>query len=238
MAHHTPRLPARHREALWLPLLIFATLVTFAGAVTAAEVTVQNDSLVDGASANVVPGFATGERAAAWLTSPCTGNIVALQIFWRSLIGGTGTSLESAIFLFEAGTFPDPGGVLLNLAGPLLTDGNSFNEFRYTDENNTVPIQVPVTAGQTFVLALEIENPQSLVSPSVVNDAAGCKPNRNAVYELTTGFQWTDACTIGGTGISGNWVLRAVVNCPDAEVPFFADGFESGNLSAWSSSVP
>ena len=50
------------------------------------EVTVKNDSVVGGSQGNVQAGFVTNESAAAWLTSPCDGNIVAVQVLWRKHI--------------------------------------------------------------------------------------------------------------------------------------------------------
>lgn len=119
----------------------------------------------------------------------------------------------------------------------MLTDNDSLDEFRFSDGAGTVPIRIPVSAGETFVLSLEFENTNSdsiFTDPSVVNDAADCKPSRNAIYaQATPTFQWIDACSL----ISGDWVLRAVVDCA-ADVGIFTDGFESGDATAWSASVP
>ncbi|HWB20989.1 MAG TPA: hypothetical protein VG711_11860, partial [Phycisphaerales bacterium] len=62
----------------------------------AAETTVQNDSFVSGGSAVVQAGFVANEQAAAWLTSPCDGTIVAVQVAWRSLSGGQPQSIEDS----------------------------------------------------------------------------------------------------------------------------------------------
>src|ERR1043166_3291307 len=84
-------------------------VVLTASILQANEVTVQNDSLANGGSGNIQAGFAAGESAAAWLTSPCAGNIVAVQVFWLSQSGGTTPSLEDSITISAAGTFPSPG---------------------------------------------------------------------------------------------------------------------------------
>ena len=98
----------------------------------AEEVTVQNDSVVDFSRVTIQAGFDPGESAAAWLISPCEGNIVAVQVFWRSLRGGALPSLEHSITIFSGGLFPVPGPVLNNgiapfqpaiLEGPVMTDG-------------------------------------------------------------------------------------------------------------------
>ncbi len=194
------------RMMAWLGLAL-----VFAGHVGANEVTIKNDSLGVGAG-KLVPGFVADEKAASWLTSPCTGNIVAAQVFWRSVSGGAAQAHEDSLEIYRAGTFPAPGTLALTVGGPLLTDG-VINEYRYLDENNTVPISVPVTQGETFVLALTFaQAPDPAEGPSVVEDIDGITPNRNAIYaQIGPGvFAWYAAETLG---LSGDWVLRAVVNC-------------------------
>ena len=55
--------------------------------------------------------FAGDEKAAAWLTSPCNGNVRATQVFWRSVTGTAPPTFGSAIEIFRAGTFPNPGAL-------------------------------------------------------------------------------------------------------------------------------
>src|SRR5215470_16180012 len=80
----------------------------------ASEVTVQNDTFVSGGPATIEAGFAANESAAVWLTSPCDGDIVAVQIGWLSLSGGTGQTEEDSISIFNGSTFPTPGAALIN----------------------------------------------------------------------------------------------------------------------------
>ncbi len=172
------------------------------------EVVVQNDSLLPGGTGNIQAGFDPGESAAVWLTSPCDGTIVAVQVFWRSLFGGASPSLEDNIIIHNAGTFPVPGAVLAFLEGPLMTDG-VLNEFRYLDENNTVPINVPVVRNQVFVVAFTFYNdPSPLFGPSVVTDT-GCQAGKNSIF--ANGIGWVNSCALG---VTGDFVIRAVVDCP------------------------
>jgi len=189
--------------------LLAATLAT---AAQAAEVTVQNDSLTDNSSGTIQAGFVAGEKAAAWLTSPCDGNIVAAQIFWRSLTGTAQQSIEDSIDIYRSGTFPTPGDLAQEIGGPVLNDG-VINEFRYLDENNTIPLSVPVQQNETFVLALTFaEAPDPTQGPSVVDDDDGIVPNHNAIYASLGGgqFGWFSNSTLG---VTGDWVIRAVVDC-------------------------
>jgi hypothetical protein len=195
---------------------------SLSGLLHAVETTVQNDSLVDGSSGTIEAGFIPGESAAVWLTSPCNGDIVAVQVFWTSETGGTAPSIEDSITIFEAGAFPVPGDELELLIAPVLTDG-VMNEFRFLDENNTMPIQVPIAAGEVFVVALQFANtPDPDNGPSVMVDgqstSPSCQLGKNAIDCIPPGLcsGWTDACDlILGIGVPGDFVMRAVVDCSD-----------------------
>jgi len=178
----------------------------------AAETVVQNDNGGVGAP---VTAFIPGDHASAWLTSPCDGKIVAVQIYWASQSGVAPDHIEQSITVFAAGTFPTPGAVLINdggmnaeISAPTLTDG-VLNEFRDLLPTAT-PLSVPVTSGQTFVVSLEFfnENDGNPFAPSVVADTDGCQSGKNAFF--TAGFGWGDACA---AGVPGDWLIRAVVDC-------------------------
>lgn len=173
------------------------------------EITVQNDSLGNGGTAAICPCFVASEEAAVWLTSPCDGNIVAIQIFWRSLLGGAQPSLEDSIIVYNGGNFPNPGTVKDSFLGPALQDGG-LNEFRYEDENQTIPISIPVSAGEEFVVSLRFfnTNNNNQLLPSIASDSQGCQPGKNAVK--VNGAVWLNACALG---VSGDWIIRAVIDC-------------------------
>lgn len=173
------------------------------------EIVVQNDSLVNGDTVAICPCFTGGEEAAVWLTSPCDGNIVGIQIFWRSLTGGAQVSLEDSITIYSRGNFPNPGGIKDSFDAPALIDGG-LNEFRYEDENQTIPISVPVNSGEEFVVSLKFFNTNNTNPslPSIVSDTSGCQPGKNAVK--VNGNFWADACSLG---VSGDWVIRAIIEC-------------------------
>ena len=211
----------------WVVLLLLVTSLAV-NRTFAAEVTVQNDSLADGNSGTPCHCFVSGESAAAWLTSPCNGDIVAVQVFWRSLFGGGPSSTETAISIFGDGAFPTPGAVLVNqdnspavITAPTLSDG-VLNEFRHLDAAQTIPLGVPVTSGETFVVSLEVFNQSAgdIFAPTFVYDLDGCQANRNAVDVMPGG--WTDTCLVG---VTGDWMIRAVVECGGCPADFDGDGF-------------
>lgn len=192
----------------------FLCVVCLTGQAVAVETTVQNDSLSNFGSAVIVAGFDQGEKAASWLTSPCNGNIRAIQIFWRSPSGTTGNTIHFGINIHRAGTFPNPGALAQQIGGPVLTD-NALNEFRFLDENNTVPLIVPVTSGETFVVALELASSVGASDASVVRDTDGNTPGRNALLaRLGPGnLVWFNSADLL---VQGDWVIRAVVDCTAA----------------------
>lgn len=197
------------RHSLVPVALVSALASAFA---QAAEVTVKNDSLTDFGTAVVVSGFTANEKAAAWLTSPCNGNVRAAQIFWRSLSGATAPQFGQAIEISRSATFPVPGAVVQSIPGPVLNDG-VINEYRFVDQNNTVPVSVPVVSGETFVVALDFDSAPPAQGPSVVRDVDGCQAGRNTILaELSPGgpVAWFSSCSLG---VQGDWVIRAVVDC-------------------------
>lgn len=199
------------RRACFLARSTAAITIALSFTASANEVTVQNDTLSGGGTGTIQAGFAENESAAAWLTSPCNGNIVAVQVLWRSSDGSTGQSIEDSITIFNAGTFPTPGAQRAMLLGPVMNDG-FLNEFRYLDENQTIPLSVPVTAGQVFVVSFRfLSNPDPGNGPSVVTDA-GCQSGKNAINAL--GLGWVSSCLLG---VSGDFVIRAVIDCTESQ---------------------
>jgi len=216
--------------------VIGAVAMAMAAAASAAEVTVKNDSLTDLSAGVIQAGFVAGEKAASWLTSPCTGNIVGVQVFWRSLSGGAAFVIGDAIDIHRAGSFPTPGELALSVLGPVMTDG-VLNEFRYLDENNTIPISVPVAQNETFVVAYTFSENPPAVGPSVVNDSDGIQPNRNAIYaEISPGlFFWFGSQALG---VNGDWVIRAVVDCQAAAAQADVSAAITASVPAYTAGAP
>lgn len=191
----------------WFSGLIFIAC----GQAMAAEVTLQNDSVTDFSQAVIVTGFLAGGGAGSWLTSPCNGNLVAAQVFWRSESGTSGQTIHSAIDIYRSGSFPNPGALAATIGGPVLNDG-VVNEWRFLDENEVIPLNVPVVQDETIVVALIFDSaPPAPAGPSVVRDVDGIQAQRNTIFtNFGGGFGWFDA---GSLGVTGDWVIRAVVDC-------------------------
>jgi hypothetical protein len=186
-------------------------------------VVVQNDSVIDFGSVAIQAGFVAGERGAAWLTPPCDGDLVAVRVLWLDLFNSGTQTLGEAISISDAGAFPVPGSLLLELKGPVMTEG-FFNEF-------ALPSQIPVFEDLPFVVDFRFFSNPPALGPSLVSDIDGCQGVSNGIFAIPPSA-WFDACALG---LSGDLAIRAVVSCP---VEIFNDGFESGDTSAWSTTEP
>lgn len=206
-------------------------------AASAAEVTIRNDGLNDFGSAAIVWGFVPGEKAASWLTSPCDGTLRAVQIFWRSPTGTAAQQIHSAIEIFRSGTFPNPGELAETIAGPVLQDG-ALNEWRHLDENGLIPLAVPVTQDETFVVSFTFDTqPLPNLDPSITRDADGIQSHRNALYaRLSSGTSmWMDSSALG---LTGDWVIRAVVDCDAVSNSADVSVSMNANLNAYIAGQP
>jgi hypothetical protein len=186
----------------------------------AEEQDVQNDSFAGG-EVVIVGDFYAGEMAAVTLTSPCAGSIVAVQVYWLANDPGALETLEENIWIFDvatpSGMLHHPGPVLLQLEGPVMTPGY-MNEFRYLDEAGTIPINVPVTSGQQFLVALEFGEATDILNgtASVVRDMDGCQDGKNWLYGSVFGpIQWHNFCAFP-LSLDGDLIIRAVVDCSEA----------------------
>lgn len=216
------RLSVRHAPRPSIALRV-GLLALLAAPLSAQPIEVRNDSIRDFGSAAVQAGFVAGERGAAWLTPACDAELVAVRILWLDQVSSGSQTLGESITISQAGPFPVPGAPLLELLAPVMTEGN-FNEF-------VVVPPIPVAAGTTVVVDFKFFNTPPPIGPSLVTDTDGCQTMKNGVFAIPPS-SWLDLCPFG---VSGDLAIRAVVTC---ETLIFADGFESGDTSAWSSTVP
>lgn len=190
---------------------IAASAVTLlAGPALAEEVIVQNDSFQSGGPAVIVGGFTPGEHGGARLTAPCNGTIVGVQIAWLAEDPDAAPIIEEAIHIFEGDSFPVPGDELATLIGPLMTPG-FFNEFRYLDQEQEVPINIPVQAGDQFYVTLEFAESSFPLTGSVIRDLDGCQSGRNVLFAPSSGG-WLNFCG-APFFLQGDLVIRAIIDC-------------------------
>jgi len=206
------------KRAGWDCTGVLVTLLALPLAARGEDILVKNDSIVDFGYAVIVGDFIPGEQAGARLTSPCNGTIIAVHVLWLEGQLGNPPSLEEAIHIYDGGTFPQPGAELALLEGPVLTPGY-WNAFQYLDEEQQIPLQVPVTAGQRFYVTLEFANETDVGhgGASVVRDTDGYHSGCNVLYGYIPGYGWHWWDFNGfPVYLAGDIAIRAVVHCPGA----------------------
>ena len=222
-----PRAALRHAR-MTLPAMLLAACASTA---MGQEIVVKNDNLPDNPPFTQPVGFLiyfnSGEEANSWLTAPCDGTIVAIDILWMASGASAPISLENAITLYQPGTFPthsstplgnnfpSPGTPVV-LEGPAFDQGNGMYEFRFLDETQTIPLSVPVTAGQTFCLSFEFGEDHSNAGPpygsvpTIPIDLNGCTSQKNGIFGIPGGF--LNFCQFS----SGDFIMRVKMVCGPA----------------------
>lgn len=192
---------------------VLASAISLTTASLAAEVVVQNDNIPPSGAITIVGDFVAGEEGGVVLKSPCDGNIVGIQILWLSGTPGAPQTLEEAIhiYTYQASTFPFPGPEKQLMEGPLLTPG-FWNEFRYIDDAQTIPLNVRVNRDEKFIVTLQFYNPTNVLggSASLCRDADGCTTNSNVLFAV--GWGWSNFCGFP-VFLQGDLGIRAVIDC-------------------------
>ena len=213
----------RFRRRLAAASALVALVALASAPLHAGTVVLQNDSVVDFGTVAIQAGFVEDEWGAAWLTATCTGNVTALRYLWLSSPPNGGQTLGQAATIAEQGTFPVPGQVLREILGPVFTEG-AFNDV-------ALDPPIPVDQGQVIVVMYQFFESPPANGPSLVTDINGCQPGKNGIFAIPPS-QWFNGCLLG---ISGDFAIRAVMDCTS---DLFADGFESGDTSAWTFTQP
>ncbi|HIA27890.1 MAG TPA: hypothetical protein EYN79_07200 [Planctomycetes bacterium] len=183
-------------------MLLLACTVTPVGAQTSCpeEPPVENSQ---GSGTTTCPCFVAGEEVGAVFEMPAAHypiEVLRVGIGWGSQFGGAPQVFEQSIRIREGG-LPTPGAIILELPGPVLTDG-FINEF----DLEPLPGEVIVDSGPfTVTLAFANSNAGMVFDPSIVHDGNGCIPGQNVVFAIPGG--WFDACALG---VSGDWLVQVV----------------------------
>jgi hypothetical protein len=80
----------------------------------------------------------------------------------------------------------------------------------------SIPLAVPMTTGQNFVVALQFLNATNVGAggASVFRDVNGCQSGRNVLF--AQGLGWVDFCVF----LTGDLVIRAVIDCGAVACPW------------------
>ncbi|MFT7699501.1 MAG: hypothetical protein ACI8S7_001329, partial [Candidatus Krumholzibacteriia bacterium] len=164
--------------------------------------TLANDSWLDGGGASFQGGFVTGEIAASRFT-PANTNPWSLDKI-QFLFGGAATQQTVTLKIWDdsAGTL-NPGSEIYS-ADYLLTGGDFLQEIDLTSASLNV--------SEAFRVGLVFQHNSF---PSVARDDDGITAARNFI--MVTAGTWSDSQSLG---LTGDWVLRAVVSQASVPDPF------------------
>ncbi len=178
------------------------------------EETLLVDDCVPGCDVSICSCFLAGEIAAVQLEAPADWyplEILRVQVFWQSLLGGAQPVLGENILVWDGDSFPNPGVLIGQGEGPQLIDGG-LNEF----DLEPLPGQIIVNSGK-FSVGLEFgeDNLNDFFVGTLGSDESSCQFGKNMVFVLPGGEVapgWHDACSLG---VAGDWIIRAVVRCAE-----------------------
>lgn len=157
------------------PLLLALCALSLNASVSGWEIVVQNDV---GALGNPAYASMKNTRVGAVLTMPKDGTIVGVQIMWGSVLGTAPPMQQQAISFSTDGVNDTPGAPLAQILNPTLVDGGT-NVFRYLDPGtNSLPLSVPVLAGQEILIDLTL---LPAISPSEGPGVPGILSDANMV---------------------------------------------------------
>jgi hypothetical protein len=159
-----------------------------------AQVTLQNDSFVDGDTIAAHGGFVVGEIGASRFVAPEPGR--TLQRVQLIFAGASTTQTVTLRVWDDSSGTNTPGPELFSGDFEITGSDTAFTEF-------TLPENVVVT--QQFRVGIEVQHGGP---PSVVNDTDGTNTaGRNFLREATVG--WIQS---GSIGVQGDWVIRAIIS--------------------------
>lgn len=215
--------PMRQGRALSrMGLAVMLTLIIAAPAGAAVK-ELSNDSFSGIGSVTCQIGFVEGESAAAKLTAD-PGDYPYRVLKVRMHICPASTSGFVILRLYEdnSGTV-QPGAILYEEIVQIAGSDDALNEIDLSANNIVVP------SGSVRVELEWFQNGP----PGVSNDLDGFIPNVNYIYAIPPG-SWFYADQLG---VPGDWIIRMEIDTA-ADTPIFADGFETGDTTGWTSTTP
>ncbi len=202
-----------HRELhRFVLLVLLAWVIGGLHPKTVAAQEVGNDSWPTSGAATFPAGFVTGDTVAARLILPSPTTDYRLSAV-RLLFGGSPVSQFISVLIWD-----DSAGT--DSPGPLLFQSQEFQLFGSDAALQEIVFDNAPTVSGTVRVGLELPHDGL---PTVGVDADGIQANLN--YLEIDGIGWVEASSLG---ITGDLIIRAIV-----EEPIFADGFESGDTTAW-----
>jgi hypothetical protein len=207
-----------------VPAIGVAVMVLMLGAApcSGAEIILQNDGFVPPGELVCIPGFDVGEIGAARFEATPQDYPFTLERI-QVIICPDGPAANLVVKVWQDdGSSVAPGDLLHEDIYTLTPSSVYFNEIDISDQN------IVVASGWVRVGIEFFFFPSP---PGLARDMDGITGGVNFVYALPGIWYYSEQL-----GVEGDWIIRLVV---DSSSPMpFVDGFESGDTSAWSSTVP
>lgn len=202
--------------------------VLFLAGIVAAEASaetkiLQNDSFSGTASFTQLAAFDELEIVAATFTADPADypyRIEAVQVLVLAELPGS-IAMVSAAGWEELGTL-DPGPEVFSstYGYQVVSSTTAMNELSLSCEN-VVIASGSVRVGLTWEYVLD--------PIGIAFDLDGIEPATNFVYSSPIGGWWYSE----NLGVTGDWIMRLVIETNVTGDELFADGFERGDLSCW-----
>ncbi|WP_326523909.1 hypothetical protein [Sphingomonas sp.] len=170
-----------------------------------AQVELKNDSFTDGQMVAVQGGFVPGEMAAARYQVTSPRQLLAVRTVFANVSAG-GAAVDVTLHVWtDDGVSLAPGTELFSGDFTLTPSQTQMQELSVAADN--------ITVSGWFRIGIEVHHTGQ---PSVTNDVGGfSNVNASLLRESTLGWR-----TASFFGVSGDWILRAVVSdaggTPDA----------------------
>lgn len=210
-----------------LAVVALVGAITLCTPASAIERVLQNDSFAGSGTVICVTGqsFAEGEMAAARFTpAPTDYPFQLLRVLILACPNGAQSDLVVKVWE-DDGISADPGALRHEEIYTLYGSDTALNEIDLSS------LDIIITEGSVRV---GIEYFFGAATTGIASDIDGhVVPQPNFIYAIPPSA-WVPADSLG---VNGDWILRAVIDANESP-PLFADGFESGDTSAWSATVP
>ncbi|MFC1611259.1 MYXO-CTERM sorting domain-containing protein [Myxococcota bacterium] len=197
-----------------MPRLLAAILLCSPITSWAATVTLQNDGWTSGGEVFCQGGFVTGEEAAVTL-GPVVGTFTVESV--EFVFCGATTEQTVTLKIYEDTGASDPGTLLYTNDYQVTGSDEALHQIDLSAQD------VRVTGGGSIRVSLLFSHSGV---PSVSRDDDGISNARNWIK--SQGVGWVQSWTLG---LTGDWVIRAVVVTPDHDSNTTGDSDGAGDAS-------
>jgi len=215
---------ARSRRRFLFAAIAFAAASLLCAPLGAVEKTLQNDSFTGVGDLVCIPGFAVEEIGAARFTAAPSDYPFTVERV-QVLLCPDGPPVDLVVKVWnDDGSSVNPGTLLWDEIVTFTPSTSFLNEVDLSLDDITIA-SGSVRVGIEFFFAGS--------PPGLARDLDGIHAQANFIYAVPPG-DWYFSQQLG---VTGDWILRLVIDANEVPI-LFEDGFESGDTSSWSATIP